>query len=299
LRTVWRQKFSKRLRVYCRDLTAAPTAPLPLLAILRSLDPMKTNLPLLVFTDLDGTLLSHSDYSWDAARPALRRIADIGGAIVLASSKTAPEISTLRQQMGLQDWPAIVENGAGLLDAHETVVSGRSDYAQLRATVLKIPAHLREKFRGFGDMDTAEISDLTGLAHSDARQASQRAFSEPGVWSGSDSEKTQFLKTLATLGLTGREGGRFLTLSFGKTKADQMAAITSRLRPRHTIALGDAPNDVEMLETADFGVIIANPNRSPLPLLAGEKSGRILRVPLAGPDGWNAAILAHLERLKL
>ena len=260
---------------------------------------METNLPLLVFTDLDGTLLSHSDYSWDAARPALRRIADIGGAIVLASSKTAPEISTLRQEMGLQHWPAIVENGAGVLEAHESAASDRSQYAQLRAAVLKTPAHLREKFRGFGDMGVDEISDLTGLARSAARQASQRAFSEPGVWSGSDDEKARFLEALAAQGLYGREGGRFLTLSFGKTKADQMAALTSRLCPRHTIALGDAPNDVEMLETADFGVIIANPNRSPLPLLAGERSGRILREPLAGPEGWNAAMRAHLERLKL
>ena len=260
---------------------------------------MKIELPLLVFTDLDGTLLSHSDYSWDAARPALGRIADIGGAIVLASSKTAPEISTLRQQMGLQRWPAIVENGAGLLGAHENAASDRSEYAQLHAALLKIPATLREKFRGFGDMDVGEISDRTGLARSDARYAGQRAFSEPGVWSGSDDEKARFLDALAAQGLYGREGGRFLTLSFGRTKADQMAAVTSRLCPRHTIALGDAPNDVEMLETADFGVIIANPNRSPLPLLAGETSGRITREARAGPEGWNAAILAHVKRLNL
>jgi len=26
---------------------------------------------LIVFTDLDGTLLNHGDYSWEAARPAL------------------------------------------------------------------------------------------------------------------------------------------------------------------------------------------------------------------------------------
>lgn len=260
---------------------------------------MKTELPLLVFTDLDGTLLSHSDYRWDAARLALERIAEIGGAIVLASSKTAPEIGTLRQEMGLQDWPAIVENGAGLLEPHKNTADDRSDYAQLRADMMKIPATLREKFRGFGDMDVAEISDLTGLTPPAAKHARQRAFSEPGVWSGSDDEKVDFLEALAAQGISAREGGRFLTLSFGKTKADQMAAITSRLAPRHTIALGDAPNDVEMLETADFGVIIANPNRSPLPLLRGEKSGRIMRTTLAGPEGWNAAILTHLKRLKL
>jgi mannosyl-3-phosphoglycerate phosphatase len=260
---------------------------------------MKTQLPLIVFTDLDGTLLSHSDYRWDAARPALERITNIGGAIVLASSKTAPEISTLRQEMGLQHWPAISENGAGLLAPHNKVADDRSDYARLRADMMKVPAILQEKFRGFGDMDVAEITDLTGLTPTAAQHACQRAFSEPGVWSGSDDEKVAFLEALAAQGISGREGGRFLTLSFGKTKADQMATIISSLAPRHTIAAGDAPNDVEMLEAADFGIIIANPNRAPLPLLRSEKSGRIMRTALAGPEGWNAAMLAHLARLKL
>lgn len=30
--------------------------------------------PLLVFTDLDGTLLDHESYDWSPARPALNRL---------------------------------------------------------------------------------------------------------------------------------------------------------------------------------------------------------------------------------
>ena len=57
---------------------------------------MAMSLPLLVFTDLDGTLLSHSSYRWDAATPALNTLRKIGAAVVLASSKTAPEIAEMR-----------------------------------------------------------------------------------------------------------------------------------------------------------------------------------------------------------
>lgn len=260
---------------------------------------MKPEMPLLVFTDLDGTLLSHRDYHWDAAQSALDRLAQIGAGVILASSKTAAEINCLRQNMGLQNWPAIVENGAGLLELRAEAVSYRSGYAQLRAIVIKIRADTGAEFRGFGDMDVADVCDLTGLTHSEAQLAKQRAFSEPGVWSGTELEKADFLKQLKAQGVCAREGGRFLTLSFGKTKADQMAQIVARFAPRHTIALGDAPNDVEMLETADFGVIIANPHRAPLPLLEGETSGRIIRITDAGPKGWNTAIQAHLARLKL
>ncbi|MGJ8611248.1 MAG: HAD-IIB family hydrolase [Octadecabacter sp.] len=256
-------------------------------------------MPLLVFTDLDGTLLSHSDYSWNAARPALERLANIGAGVVLASSKTAPEISELRQDIGLQHWSAIVENGAGVLGPHAQAAADFSVYAQLRAVLSDVSAHLRAMFRGFGDMDVAQVADLTGLSPSAATLAKQRGFSEPGVWSGTPQEKTQFLGEIAVHGVSAREGGRFLTLSFGGTKADQMAQIIADLHPRHTMALGDAPNDVEMLETADFGVIIANPHRAQLPMLKDETPDRIMRTTLAGPDGWNAAVQSHLARLEL
>lgn len=260
---------------------------------------MQPEMPLLVFTDLDGTLLSHRDYRWDAARSALARLAGIGAGVVLASSKTAPEIIQLRKDMGLQNWPAVIENGAGLLEPHARAASDRSYYAQLRAKLTKIRADVGAGFRGFGDMEVAEVCDLTGLQPSNARLAQQRAFSEPGIWSGTELEKADFLAQLKGQGVSAREGGRFLTLSFGKTKADQMAQIIDRLVPRHTIALGDAPNDVEMLEAADCGVIVANPDRAPLPFLSGEKSGRIIRTTDTGPQGWNTAILAHLAQLKL
>lgn len=256
-------------------------------------------MPLLVFTDLDGTLLSHSDYRWDAALPALERLKDIGAGVVLASSKTGLEISELREELGLQQWPAIVENGAGLLEPYAEAVRDHSICAQLRAKLNNISASLRKKFRGFGDMGVAEVSEVTGLPQATASLAKQRAFSEPGVWSGTPQEKETFLKELSDQGVYAREGGRFLTLSFGASKADRMAQIIEDLSPRQTMALGDAPNDVEMLEAADFGVIIANPHRPALPLLNGEAADRIMRTSLAGPEGWNMAVMAHLSRLNL
>lgn len=252
-------------------------------------------MPLLVFTDLDGTLLCHDTYQSDAASPALKRLENIGVGVVLASSKTASEIYVLREELRLQHWPAIVENGAGLLPAQAKGALDSTIYAQLRAKLDKISANLRVLFCGFGDMSITQIADRTGLSLSAAAVAKERAFSEPGIWLGTSKEKKIFIKTLRYQGIFACEGGRFLTLSFGATKANQIAQITKTLAPRHTIALGDAPNDIEMLEAADFGVIIANPHREPLPELNGEKFGRITRTKQTGPVAWNAAILAHLK----
>ncbi|MCF6445833.1 mannosyl-3-phosphoglycerate phosphatase [Nereida sp. MMG025] len=256
-------------------------------------------MPLLVFTDLDGTLLSHADYQCDAASSALERLASIGAGVVMASSKTASEICLLRNTLRLQNWPAIVENGAGLLEAHAQPTADGAVYAKLRARLEEIPHSLRRNFQGFGDLDVAEIAELTELTLPAAALAKERAFSEPGVWRGSQDEKAAFLDALKAQGLSARSGGRFLTVSFGQTKADRMAQIIDAFAPRHTIALGDAPNDIEMLEAADFGVIVANPHRTPLPPLAAEKCGRVIRTTQAGPEGWNTAIIEHLERLKL
>ena len=74
---------------------------------------MTAQLPLLVFSDLDGTLIDHHSYDWSPAMPALAALGSIGAGVVLASSKTAAEIDLLRRDMGLEDWPAIVENGPG------------------------------------------------------------------------------------------------------------------------------------------------------------------------------------------
>lgn len=264
-----------------------------------SVGAVNSQLPLLVFTDLDGTLISHDSYLWDEANPALDVLRDIGAGIIMASSKTAPEIIALRQELDLERWPAIVENGAGLLASSSRDAPSNAPYVALRRVLESVPADLRRHFCGFGDMNAKEIADTTGLSLDAAALAAQRAFSEPGLWTGSAAERADFLGVLAEHGVSAREGGRFLTLSFGQTKADLMADIISTYSPRCTIALGDAPNDIEMLEAADFGVIIANPHREPLSALHGEASGRIVRTTLDGPKGWNRAMLDLVERLEL
>ncbi|WP_212524259.1 HAD-IIB family hydrolase [Actibacterium sp. MT2.3-13A] len=245
---------------------------------------------LIVFTDLDGTLLDHDSYSPAAAAPALARLRAAGVPLVLASSKTAAEIAPLRDALGFADVPAIVENGAGLLEPGESATAG-GRYEALRAALDTLPADLRAGFAGFGDWGPDGIAEHTGLSPEEAARAARRQFSEPGLWTGGAAEKARFLDALAARGITAREGGRFLTLSFGGTKAARMEEILARYGHPFSVALGDAPNDVEMLERADLGIVVANPRRAPLPPLGGEEEGRIRRTTLAGPAGWNEAIL--------
>lgn len=255
--------------------------------------------PLLVFSDLDGTLIDHETYQWDAAVPALASLKEIGAGVVLASSKTAPEIILLQEALDLTQWPAIVENGAGVLLPGNTCTDQPGRYDDLHAALNEMPAYLRSYFRGFSDMDVHEVAVITGLSPEAASLAMKRDYSEPGLWTGPAACYAEFVQELAQRGVTAIEGGRFITLSFGQAKSDAMAGITSLYNPRYTVALGDAPNDVEMLQVADFGVVVANPHHEVLPTFKGEAGGCISRTTLAGPHGWNAAILELIERLGL
>ena len=248
---------------------------------------------LLVFTDLDGTLLDHDSYSWAPAGPALAALKARGVPLVLASSKTAAEIAELQAELGLAGTPAIVENGAGVFRPG-AAADDDTGYARIRAALDALKPGLRVFFRGFGDMSAFEVAHLTGLSPDAAARARARRHSEPGLWSGDPETLAAFLTALAPQGIRARRGGRFLTLSAGGTKADRMAEIAAELGATRTLALGDAPNDREMLEAADAGVVVRNDRAPPLPPLAGEADGRITRTEAAGPEGWNAAVLAWL-----
>jgi len=250
---------------------------------------------LLVFSDLDGTLLSHRDYGWAPASAALHTLRRLGVGVILATSKTAAEVAPLRAEIGFADWPAIVENGGGLLEPGQMGETDIGTYPEIRARL----AGISRDFKGFGDMSAAEIAAETGLSPEAAARAKSRRYSEPGLWRGSEPDLERFLESAGAAGLSARRGGRFLTLSLGGTKADRMDELLRRYAPRHSIALGDAPNDVEMLERAEFGVIVRNDHAPPLPHLAGEDRGRIRRTEREGPQGWADAITALLRDLKL
>ena len=244
---------------------------------------------MIVFTDLDGTLLDHSSYDYAPALPALQALSERETPVILASSKTAAEIAPLQTELKLDGWPAIVENGAGihgLADAPGI----QDDYDRLRQILAGLPQALRNRFTGFGDVTEAEVAEWTGLTPAQARLARRRAHTEPGKFDGDQAARAAFSEALAGHGVRVRQGGRFLTLTFGRTKADAMRELAESLGTGPVVALGDAPNDHDMLQAADIAIIIRNdhgPDPGPVP--------GAIRTRLEGPAGWNAAILDILK----
>ncbi|EKF58610.1 mannosyl-3-phosphoglycerate phosphatase [Agrobacterium albertimagni AOL15] len=252
----------------------------------------------LVFTDLDGTLLDHDSYSFEAARPALDLLASRGIPVILASSKTEAEMRPIAEAIGI-GYPMIVENGAGVVglgaDIEDTGIRSVSPYSRLRDLLRELPKELSACFEGFGDWDVARVASETGLPLPAAERARQRRFSEPGRFTGTEAQRQAFIALLEAHGFTAVQGGRFFTLMPKTSKAARMAEVVAHyqrnaLETVRTVALGDAPNDLAMLEASDCGIIIANPAHSPLPVTQREREGAILRSEQSGPKGWNIMI---------
>lgn len=146
---------------------------------------------LIIFSDLDGTLLDHDDYRWQAAGPALDRLKAAQIPLVLNSSKTMPEIRALREELGNND-PFIVENGAAVVipphalgNAEEEVVN----FGATRDRVLEVLGAQRKRgarFTSFADMSANELAAETGLDPAAAGRAKERLGTEPLLWQGSE-----------------------------------------------------------------------------------------------------------------
>ena len=265
---------------------------------------------LVVFTDLDGTLLDHHDYSWQAARPALAALKAAGAELVPCSSKTRAELLLLWDELGLAG-PLISENGGGVFLPEAHVLAALPGWRPAGPGWLAHPlglgiAEVRRRLavfkdifglRGFGEMSDQEVADLTGLDPRRAGLARRREFNEPLLPASPalDGQALAQAARQACLAIT--RGGRFLHALGGGDKGRAVALLSDMYRQGDpallTAGLGDAPNDQGLLAAVDRPFLVARPDGSHADIdLPG-----LVRVPLSGPAGWNRAVLSLLEEL--
>lgn len=268
--------------------------------------------PTLIFTDLDGTLLNHDDYSWAAAKPALKELRKRRIPLILVSSKTDREILALREELDNHD-PLVCENGSLILIPEPLLkplgmdIDDRSisdgyyyDYRGIaREQILQVLNDLKSDFRftGFAWMTTKEIVQHTGLSEGAAALASDRKASEPILWRDAPEELDAFQEELAKNKLRLIKGGRFYHVMGQCDKGDAVRSLLKhyehqfRAKP-FSIALGDSPNDLDMLKQVDAPVIIPHKNGT---YLEDDALKGATRAQKEGAEGWNSAVLALIK----
>lgn len=232
---------------------------------------------LLIVTDLDSSLLWH-DYTYDEAKPTIKRIRELGFPLVLNSSKTLAEMQVLAAELQSTS-PLIAENG-GMVAYHNdeptlippNINKVKTDSYTIintgiaRDTILQVAHDLRERFnydfKGFYDFSEQELSDITKLDLISANKAKQRYATEPILWNDTEEKFAQFSTQLNKHAIQVIRGGKFIHLMGNIDKKNGVLLVIESLRTTYPndhwkiVAIGDSENDLGMLEIADYPIVI-------------------------------------------
>lgn len=268
---------------------------------------------LLIFTDLDGTLLNGNDYRYDLAQPVIKQLQKQGIPIIPVTSKTRAEVEILREELELTD-PFIVENGSAIF-IPKNQDYGEFDnlqvlekyylkqwgcvYSQVRQGLQELRGYMGETLRGFGDLSIDEIRQLTGLSDGEAQRAKNREFTEPFI-TPKDMDSEMLRQKVNDLGFSVVVGDRFSHLI--SAKAGKGIAVKwlvnqyQRVKSGDnitTIGLGNSPNDLPMLQMVDIPIIVPGKNGSH-PGLAN-RGWKV--APFPGSHGWGVAVAEEVKGL--
>jgi mannosyl-3-phosphoglycerate phosphatase len=268
---------------------------------------------MVVFTDLDGTLLDGSTYSFDAAQEALDELRARSIPIVVVSSKTQAEIEPLRFRLR-NEHPFIVENGGAVFvpsnyfpfqltdaTAHDQyhIVGLGTSYPRLRRALKEIEQELEVELRGYGDMPVEEVVMRTGLSRQDAELAKQRDYDEPFVVENERCTLEALTQAITVRGLRWTKGDRFHHLMGVQDKGHAVRYLIECYRRQAdpyrgrliTVGIGNSLNDLPMLNAVDRPVLVQQPDGSYEQDI--ELPG-LIHAPGPGPIGWNRAVLSLL-----
>lgn len=263
---------------------------------------------LVIFSDLDGCLLDHEDYSFKGAAVALKTIRERQIPLILITSKTRNEVKFLISEMGWE-MPFVTENGSAIFfppgyrkwklpfgepDNSDCLIRLGRGYAEVRAFVERMAP--RFKIKGFGDLTVQEIADLTGLTFSKAVLARQREFTEPFlIEDESDLKDLEYFAQNEDLKIT--RGGRFyhlLGVHEGKGEAAKILKWIAKKNMGENVqfvGIGDGANDLPMLLQMDIPVVIPHSDTMFEPL----DLPNLIRARVPGSAGWNEAVLDILS----
>lgn len=263
---------------------------------------------LIIFTDLDGTLLD-AGYSFNKALTALALIREQNIPLIICSSKTRVEIEHCRKKLK-NTWPFISENGGGIYipdnstlkmkkskfrtenrDSYMNIKLG-AEYRQLRNALQELRS---EGFavKGFGDMSVKEVADLTGLKTADAKRAKQREFDEPFVFQGNKTALRKLRRSIEAKGFNYTRG-EFHHIMGDSDKGRAVGILKELYKKQYgaiiTAGMGDSVNDIEMLCRVDYPVVVQKNDGTYNAQVLKHVKGH-MRAGGIGPEGWNKSVI--------
>ena len=238
----------------------------------------------LIATDMDGTLLD-ADHVTVPERniKALRAASERGVAIAIASGRTWSLIADAVEQLGLMDY-AVISNGAAVRDIrhHHRIYEHSIPNAQALALIdvlhrRRIPFEFYCGGQGMVEIPhknavrdasiTPAFAELflktTQFISNSERSLTGRPVEKFNLFNVAPEEmevvKTA-LEAVCPLSFTSSLMGNAEFMAGDVSKGSGLAALAGYMGigPEHVMALGDATNDLEMLEWADWSFAMEN-----------------------------------------
>jgi mannosyl-3-phosphoglycerate phosphatase len=266
----------------------------------------------LIFTDLDGTLLDSSTYSFQPALPALKALKERSTPLIFCTSKTRAETERIRRQTE-NTHPFIVENGGAIFipkdyfplkpeltteytkkdkkDTEYRIIELGVPYTHLREALSRIQAQFPGKIKGFGDLSVEEISKLSKLPPEEAALARNREYDEPFVLDEESLiDRIQEAARHSNLQVT--QGGRFYHLMGSNDKGIAALSLIDIFRQKfnsiRSVALGDSINDLPFLAAVDIPILLPKPDGNHD---SSVKLHGLIYAKNTGPTGWCDEVL--------
>ena len=261
----------------------------------------------LIFTDLDGTLLDHDNYSYGNNKKMISTIINNKNEIIFNTSKTFSECKKLLKELKLSNMPFSTENGAVLYfpKIRFNKIKNSSSferYWKLRIAKLSSKSwhqFLKQKQKKYNfliaqDLSSKILKKYTNL--DDTSKMLNREASQIILWEDSLVNLKKFKNELKSekQGVL-IQGSRFMQVSSVCNKRIAKKLISHAYDyqfygtySKNTIALGDSKNDIDMLNSASYPCLIKNRSGYFLKLRSNKKN--IIKSSKFAPDGWSQVL---------
>ena len=264
---------------------------------------MKKKPTILIFTDLDGSLLHRDTFKFDPIKDYIKSLLDSGIIVIPNSSKTEKEIENFNEELGTK-LPFISENGSAIHGLNlinqnfpTKIILSREKEELLKIFNEKIPEKLINKCVQISKLTKKAQEKIFGQKDDKLKDALKRKYTLPFVFNGNNSEKNKLLKILSSNSLTLQEGGRVLNLCDDINKIKSMNRIIKILKKTEdkikTIAVGDNYNDLEMLKNSDVPCLVFNDQFK----LDKINIDNLIFSNKPSPEGWADMIKMALEKI--
>ncbi len=264
---------------------------------------MKKKFTVVIFTDLDGSLLHRDTFQFDTIKDYIKSLVSKGVIIIPNSSKTEKEIEKFNEELGI-NLPYISENGSSIHGLNlitsnfpDKLVLSRDKEELLKIYENKVPEKLKEKCFQISKMSKKEKENILGQKDEKLKDALNRKYTLPFLFKGDKNEKNRLLKILNSNSLTLQEGGRVYNLCDNINKVKSMNRVIKILKKTEdkikTIAVGDNFNDLEMLRNCDIPCLVFNDQFK----LDQININNLIFSNKPSPEGWADVIKMALAKL--